>query len=298
MQSAVNVTEPTGGIFEFNRKGSNLTLRRIAATGLDSNFGTVSFTHTTSSYSFSAGFNGTLAAPRPIVSFLAQQVNPDLVLRDFTYLGAAGNTRTVTNSQLSSLCTSSFGSAFVETNRAFIVSTPTTEAYVQVGCSTAWSQNASPTEGWLLVKVAMTGNSAPVLVTKLGTGTESLPGFVTAGDMSGPGGLPVSLNWSATGTQPMLTFVVTPQNETCGMNGCSSTFSSPKIVRIPANGGAATTTNSGISVPTSTEDYMFIEIGKTNFGTILITKWVYGTCGPNGCGPSTQSRFKATATGD
>lgn len=294
-QSTVNVTEPTGGIFEFNRKGSNLTLRRIVATGLDSNFGTVPFTHTSSSYSFSAGFNGTLAAPRPIVSFLAQQVNPDLVLRDFTYQGAAGNTRTVTSSQLSSLCTSSFGSTFVEINRAFIVSTPTTDAYVQVGCSTPWSQNASSTEGWALVKVAMTGNSAPVLVTKLGTGTVSFPGFVTGGDMSGPGGLPVSLDWSATGTQPMLSFLVAPENQTCSMNGCS--YSSPKIVRIPANGGAATTTNSGISVPTSSADSMHVEMGKVNFGTILISKWVYGTCGPNGCGPSTQSQFKATATG-
>jgi hypothetical protein len=294
-QFSTNVAEPTGGIFEFNRKGSNLTLRRIVATGLDSNFGTVPFTHTSSSYTFSAGFNGTLAAPRPIVSFLAQQVNPDLVLRDFTYQGAAGNTRTVTSSQLSSLCTSSFGSTFVEINRAFIVSTPTTDAYVQVGCSTPWSQNASSTEGWALVKVAMTGNSAPVLVTKLGTGTASFPGFSTAGDMSGPGGLPVSLDWSATGAQPMLTFVVTPQNQTCSMNGCSATYSSPKIVRIPANGGTATTTNSGISAPaTNSGDDMYVGMEKINFGTILISKFVYGACPP--CS-GTESQFKATATG-
>ncbi len=290
-QSTSAIAEPTGGVFEFTRKGTSIAVRHIKVGGLDTAFGTATHTSTAPSYTFGSGVHGTLTAPKPFVTMMTQSMNPDLVIKDWNYDGTTGNTRTVAAADISALCVSTFGQTMSTSAQMYAVSSPTSEAYVQAKCSTT---SGTYNEGWMLMKVAMTGTSAPTLVANLGTGDSTYPRFNTGGDQSGPNGLPVSINWAATGSAPVLTFVAVPMNNSCANGPCVNVYGTSKFVRIAANGSVSSTAT-GISSTVATGEILTINMAAVNFGTILVNRFA-NLCSGGPC-VTTRTYFKLTATG-
>ena len=287
-QYSSSVAEPTVVAYEFVRRGTGIAVRHLTSTGLDATFGTATATAPTSSYTFGSGFHGTLTSPKPFVTLMNQGQTTDLTIIDFNSNGTAGATRSITSTQVVDLCKSTFGNTFSMVGTMSGVSAPTTDVYVQVSCS---NMGVTPTQGWMLMKVAMTGTAAPTLVTKLYEGTSEFPSISIAGSQGSGPAVPVSLNWAATGTAPQLTFVALPMKSTCSNGPCTYNFGSAKAIRISA-AGAVTTTVLNIPAPAAGSS-LSINMLAVNFGTIILNRYEYSSVSP----APTRTTYKVGATG-
>ena len=268
--SGTGFAEPTGGAIEVLKNMSNVSLRRFTTAGLDSTFGTKTIPTPYVSFNLTTGFHGTVAAPKPYVLFSSQSGSTALTIKDFNLDGSAGSTREVTNAQLLSLCQSEFGNTYTSVIAGYGVSSPTTEVYFQVACS------AAPKVGYLLAKVNPAGAAAPTVVTNFGVPTADLTGSVTNGSILGMNGIPTSVNWTATGSTPMLTFIAMPLKIGDCNPSCASVYNgTAKIHRITAAGTALAPATAGVANPASGEN-LSISMSSVNFGDLLVTRRIFG----------------------
>ena len=283
------VAEPSGGAYEFSRRDNALAVRHLTATGLDSTFGTATATAPSSAYAFGSGFHGTLTSPKPFVTVLPYSQSADLTIIDFNSNGTAGSTRAVSSTQVVDLCKSTFGNSVTMAPIMSAVSAPTTDVYVQVSCQIT---GINATQNWMLMKVAMTGNAAPTLVAKLYEGTSEFPTISMSGSQGSGPAVPVTLNWTATGAAPQLTFAVQPMKSTCGNGPCTYTFGSAKAVRISA-AGAATSADLNLPAPAAGST-LSLNMLPVNFGTIILNRYESTSAMPP---VSTRTTYKVGATG-
>ncbi|MFM5951462.1 MAG: hypothetical protein ACKOOE_02510, partial [Micrococcales bacterium] len=213
----------------------------------------------------------------------------DLTIIDFNSNGTAGSTRSVTSTQVLDLCKSTFGNSVTMTPIMSAVSAPTTDVYVQVSCQIT---GINATQNWMLMKVAMTGNAAPTLVAKLYEGTSEFPTISMSGSQGSGPAVPVTLNWTATGAAPQLTFAVQPMKSTCGNGPCTYNFGSAKAVRISA-AGAATSADLNLPAPAAGST-LSLNMLPVNFGTIILNRYENTSAMPP---VSTRTTYKVGATG-
>ena len=283
--------EPTGGIYEFTTggemSGMYVGVRRLTANGLDSSYGLKTLTFSGMSGMPSGGWHGTLAAPRPVVAAfsMANPSAPELVIKDLTTAGAAGNSRTISNSDMNDLCADAAGSGFrlptMGMPSARVLSLPSSDVWFGLSCEKAGSPALT---SQIIAKVSLTGSSAPSVIAQLNVPTSTYTRMSAMNLMTGPVS-PISVNPTATGSAPMVTAVVIPT----GMG----TFGPGKIVRITA-AGAVTSTDLSYAPPVGTSN-LNISVSDYNVGDVLVvaneSKIV------NGQPANTTSLLRIPATG-